>query len=446
MRLLILTPEFPPHTGGGILKYYSLLADSLRELGTEVTVLVSSPFSSFDDYTTRTGIDVRFVPSADVAREAARLTHLAAAPMFRRFVAAALAGGRHAALNADRYDAIETTDFGLLFAPLLVASDRPNVLVTMHGSLGQISAREPIGRGGELTGTLSRVTESVLLPYADRLRAYSPSNASEWHQRLGADVRFVPPPLRLPSLVEPAASQFSGLVAARIQTWKGPELLCRALASLGPRLPADLKIAWAGRDTRTAPGGGSLSEWLAQEFPQIWGTHLVPVGQLPFPEVASLMRSVRYVIVPSLWDTFNYSLAEAMAAGCVTIASKHAGACFLIETGTNGFSFDPAGPEQLAMQVIEVHNATRERRQDMGMAARDTVARELDPLVVCQSWRDDLDDVKRKQGSTPLSPWIREFVDPVVQPDAPHDDALESVSIRALSSHIRRRLIRKITG
>jgi glycosyltransferase involved in cell wall biosynthesis len=290
------------------------------------------------------------------------------------------------------------------------------------------------------------VTEAALLPYADRLLAYSPSNASEWQRRLGVEVGFLPPPLRLSSFVEHGDSEFSGLVAARIQTWKGPELLCRALASLGPRLPADLRIAWAGRDTLTAPGGGSLSKWLAQEFPDIWGTHVRPVGQLPFEQLTSLMRSVRYVIVPSLWDTFNYSLAEAMAAGCVTVASNGAGASFLVESRTNGFTFDPASPEQLATQLVEAHTAARERRRDIGMAARQSIARELDPVIVSQRWQNDLMNVKRRQSATPPSPWIREFVDPAVKPTTVQDDVLESISIRALSSHVRRRLIRKLTG
>src|SRR5439155_12552728 len=85
MRVLLVTPEYPPHIGGGILKYYALLTAAWAAAGAEVTVLVSTPFSSFEDYEHH-GAAVRFVSLDAVNRHADHLTHLAAAPMFRRCI------------------------------------------------------------------------------------------------------------------------------------------------------------------------------------------------------------------------------------------------------------------------------------------------------------------------------------------------------------------------
>ena len=45
VRVLIVTPEYPPHAGGGILKYYRALAPALARQGCQVTVLVAAPTS-----------------------------------------------------------------------------------------------------------------------------------------------------------------------------------------------------------------------------------------------------------------------------------------------------------------------------------------------------------------------------------------------------------------
>ena len=139
MHIAILTPEFPPHMGGGIQKYYAVLADALVAAGAMVTVLVATPFSAYANYETPTGVRVRFVPLADVERHTARLTHLAPAPLLRRWIGASLAAADALAAITPAVDAVEAVDFGLGYAALLCRTDRPPVLVRMHGSLGQIS-------------------------------------------------------------------------------------------------------------------------------------------------------------------------------------------------------------------------------------------------------------------------------------------------------------------
>jgi len=184
--------------------------------------------------------------------------------MLRRWMAAGRAAAEFVREGDNEFDAIETADFGLLFAPILALTDRPPVNITLHGSIGQIAEHEPVEPGMELDRALTSLAEAVMLPAADRLQALSPSNAREWSERLGRDVAVMAPPFVSPAAT-PQATRFSGLVAGRIQSWKGPELLCRAINAMGSQLPADLCIAWAGRDTATAPDRSSMSRWLAHE-------------------------------------------------------------------------------------------------------------------------------------------------------------------------------------
>ena len=442
MHIAIVTPEFPPHTGGGILKYYAVLADALVAAGATVTVLVATPFSAYPDYETSSGVRVRFVPLADVERHTARLTHLAPAPLLRRWIGASLAAADALAAITPAVDAVEAVDFGLGYAALLCRTDRPPVLVRMHGSLGQISEHEPTAPGMELDAALSRLGEALLLPHAERLVAYSPANAAEWSARLGMDVGFIPPPLVLSDPAPPSPSDFTGLVAARIQTWKGPELLCRALATLGAQLPHDLKIAWAGRDTATAPDGGSLSEWLGRTYPQVWGTRVVPIGPQPPDVVASLRASVRYVVVPSEWDTFNYTLAESMADGAVSISSTGVGGSYLINEGKNGFTFPNGDAGACGRLLLTVHALTAAERHVVGDAARATIAQHLAPASVAAQSLTALRALSKP--ATVPGPWVRTFFDRLTADQGDAAAFLETVSITSLARHLGSRLVRKV--
>jgi glycosyltransferase involved in cell wall biosynthesis len=446
MRILIVTPEFPPHAGGGISKYYALFADALAACGASVSVLVATPFSAFDDYTTAGGVDVRFVPLAAVEQHSARLSHLSAAPDVRRWIAAGLAAADVVRSAGSRFDVVETTDFGLLFAPLVTLQERPPILVKMHGSIGQISEHEPVAPAAALDASLARLIEATLLPSADALHAYSPMNGAEWAARLRMHVDVVPAPMRAAAApAETHGTGYSALVAARVQAWKGPVQLCEAIRAAGSSLPPDLKIAWAGRDSDTAPGGGSLSAWLAREYPGIWGTRVVPIGLQPPDRIAQLQAAVRCVIVPSLWDTFNYTLAESMAAGCVTVGSRAAGASWLIDDGVNGFTADVSNAVQLAGQLHRAFGLNEPERAALGAAARAAIERELDPAVVASRSIELMKGMQRTAAAPQIAAWIREFLDPHTGGDA-NASFLENVSIRQLAAHLGQRLVRKISN
>lgn len=445
MRVLIVTPEFPPHSGGGILKFYALLADALVRGGAAVTVLVASAFSSFDDYDTAAGARVRFTKVCDVQREWDALARFAAAPGFRKYLAAANVAAAHVTRCIDEVDVIETTDFGLLFAPILALENRPPVLVRMHGSLGQISEHEPTAPGAELDGALFRLIESTVLPFADRLVAYSPANAAEWAHRVGGttEVGWTPPPMAWPEQPARKESGYSGVVAARIQSWKGPEMLCEALARAGQDLPGDMKIAWLGRDTHTAEGGLSMSASLAARYPDVWGSRIVPAGPKDASTVAAYMAGVRYAVVPSLWDTFNFTVAEAMATGLPTIASGGAGAVFLIDNGTNGFSYEATDASMLADRLFTAHRLSDFERAAMGAAAQGTVRTRMAHDVVAAGAVADYRAVMAAEQRR-LPDWVRDFM--CGQPDTPvpGDAFLETVSIRTLATHLASRLNRKL--
>ncbi len=76
---------------------------------------------------------------------------------------------------------------------------------------------------------------------------------------------------------------------------------------------------------------------------------------LPYQEdIVSFYSSINCLVAPSLEDTFNLAVLEAMACGKPCIISQNAGACEIIRDKINGFTFDirENGAENLAEKMM----------------------------------------------------------------------------------------------
>jgi glycosyltransferase involved in cell wall biosynthesis len=434
MRVVIAAPEYPPHSGGGIGQFYATLAPALVRAGCDVSVVVAAAFSDgFAPYD-HDGVVVHPVARAAIDAKVAEMPHLSAAPVFRRWIAAAQAA--HDTACALSPDCIETTDFGLHFVPFVAAPAPCPIVVQCHGSLGQIGEREPDQPHLALDFSLARLAEATLLPYADDVQTSARANAGEWSARLNRAVTVVPPPFAGRERAADGSSVTDGLVVGRIQIWKGPGVLCEALRAV-PRMPP---IRWVGRDTETAPDGGSLSDFLRGAYPDVWGIRIDPTGPLAHAEVAVLQRRARFVIVPSSWDVYNLTAAEAMHAGRVVICSDGAGASDLIESGRNGFLFTAGDPRSLAAALDRAIDLTPDERASMGARASETVSQRLDPAANARQRVQRFGElVARGPAARHAAPdWVRGFFS---GREATGGDRafLDHVSLRDLSRYLSRR-------
>ncbi len=374
MKLLVITPEFPPDHGGGIITFYRDLVPALRAQGCEVRVLKGSAFCRGGEDYVVDGVAVSVLPEGLYHAWYERWRHYAVFPEVRRHLAAAYAM-HELAQRLGEFDAIEVTDWGLLFLPWV---EDPRVTVQMHGSCGQIAFREPVA-GREVEGTHTLFLEQAGLAAARRISTYSRANTRWWEESLNRIVDYIPPPFSAPEV--PAVARSGWKAFGRIQHWKGPQVACAAWAELGASAPV---LAWHGRDVMRGATGASTAAGLAQAFPQVWGVSIQQQEQLRPAEVASAMAAAEVVVTPSVWDVFNLVTAEAMAAGAVVIVSDGAGAVDLIEPGRNGFRFAAGDAGELAEVVREVAGLSEKQRADIGEAAALTVAARLDPHVIAR--------------------------------------------------------------
>jgi glycosyltransferase involved in cell wall biosynthesis len=435
MRFVLATPEYPPHAGGGIARLYAMLTPALARAGCEVHVIVASPFSDeFASYE-HDGVRVQCVRRQLIQQRADEMAHLSAAPTYRQWLAAARAARDVAATLAP--DCVETTDFGLQFVPFVADGFPAPVIVQCHGSLGQISDHEPRWPELDLDLALARVTEATILPHADEVQTFAVANAREWEARLGRPVRVIDPPLAAANatLDDDLPTADEGLVVGRIQAWKGPEVLCQALR----RAPGVPRITWIGRDTDTAPDGGSLHEYLSLQYSDVWGSRIAVAGARSHAEVTAEQRRVRVAIVPSLWDVYNLTAAEAMLAGRVVVCSEGAGASDLIESGVNGFSTTAGDAESLADALASALALDAREAAAMGSRARETAIARLDPDASAAARIEAARAlVRRPPASVEVPDWVRGFM-------SGHDSArvnrafLDQISLRDLSRYLGRR-------
>jgi len=495
MKLLYILPEYLPDSGGGIISHYARILPRLVERGHEVTVVLAVKGKLDQPDYDIDGVRVQPLKAKFLERYTNRFGRWAGLDIFYFLLPVAWAAWAQAQENFD-YDLVEVTDWALLFLPWVAAEKRAPVVVSLHGSCGQV---DWFGKGEprSLDGDWVRMVEAVALRGADVVHANSRANAEFWQEKTGREIRVIPPayggraapedsrseiadrattkctnghekgeevsttdstdehgydaghcldkpsgalfsnpftselardsenisptrsaigpagaaePLRAdagglvsdgsefpkaldsgPSSLDsssPATSHSPpvttpvvlsldsrlstldapGLVVGRLQNWKGAELLCKAL-----RLVPEIEIEWVGGDTDWGSTGLKASEYLAANYPDVLGKKLHWIGRLDREQVAEKMRGAGFLVVPSLWDVFNLTVAEGMEAGLQVICSKAAGAEMLIEDGVSGFLFDPAKPEELAGHIKQILEMSAVDRNEMGHKAQEAV-------------------------------------------------------------------------
>jgi len=377
VRVLIITPEYPPDHGGGIITYYRELVPALVAQGCKVTILKGSAYTHGKANQTIDGVCVKYLESQRFEKWLECLITLEMMPQLRRHLATAFALHEQA-WEGEGFDAVEVVDWGMQFLPWAISSKAP-FLVQLHGSDGQIALHDPcIGREGE--GVFSSLLERAGLGDAPNVCGLSKLNSGWWASHLSREVHYIPPPFRVK--VPDLSSHRNGWMAfGRVQQWKGPQTACDAWQLLGEKAP---ELHWYGRSMVHGESGNSMADWLRHRYPEIWGTKVIHYLPVPPAEVSALMAKAKVVLVPSLWDTFNLVTAEAMAHECVAVVSDGAGSVDLVEHGVNGFVFPAGNSAALAELVQEVESLPEKKKRSIGKQAAETVSGKLNPRIVAK--------------------------------------------------------------
>ena len=369
MRIVLLSREFPPETGGGgIGSYVETMARALAARGHEVHVLSCVEGQARED---------RELDGVHLHRRPARRL----LPKLRRrlpALASRLEGAVSCYIESRRLppaDVVEAPDWrcdGLVFAlrrsrPLVVHLHTPLLLVGRHNPDSFRWSRD-----GRLAARLERlaVRRADLVTSPSRLLARDLA-AEGWLR--GRETRIVRYPVDLEtwaSLPSPDSSPPRLLVVGRLEARKAPEVVVRA-ASLLTADVADLEVVFIG--TSALRNGASYRDWLAGLAGDL-GVLCRFVDYVPRDELPAWYGSARAVVLASRYDNFPFVALEAMASARPVVCTRATGTAELIE-GTDAGAVvevdDAEGmAEALRPYVVDSEAAVRAGRSGRRLVER----------------------------------------------------------------------------
>jgi glycosyltransferase involved in cell wall biosynthesis len=273
-----------------------------------------------------------------------------------------------------------------------------NTSVTLGGAAAARVARIPhVWHMREIYAGFERFWPAYrrLLLTADRLPCVSEATRAQ----LGDDPRGVVlhdglgvAPARAPRAGARAAlglppDAFVCAILGRISTWKGQDVLIRALAQLGEGDETIALVAgdpWQGEERRLAQLRELAASLGVGERVRFAGFR---------PDVDNVYGAADVVAVPSTQpDPLPNSALEAAAAGCCVVAADHGGLPEIVSDGVSGRLVTPGDPGALARALAALRDDPAQRER-LGAAAAADVRERFAPALLLERAQALYDDV-----------------------------------------------------
>lgn len=111
-------------------------------------------------------------------------------------------------------------------------------------------------------------------------------------------------------------------------------------------------------------GTGDESRTIKKYYDRYGGAgHLEMTGRIPRDRVIDYLRKAEVFVMISDHETFGLVYLEAMAMGCITVASKGCGVDGIIVHGENGFLCKPGNTDSLVEIIEMIRNLTKEEKE-----------------------------------------------------------------------------------
>lgn len=116
------------------------------------------------------------------------------------------------------------------------------------------------------------------------------------------------------------------------------------------------------------------------------------LGRLPREAVSQKMQDAECFIMISEDETFGLVYLEAMANGCIVIASRNEGMQGIIRDGENGFLCEAGNKDELADIITKINNLSANEKIEISKNAIATATRMTD-IKVAQDYLNSLIDI-----------------------------------------------------
>lgn len=105
------------------------------------------------------------------------------------------------------------------------------------------------------------------------------------------------------------------------------------------------------------------------------------LGRVPRQEIVKLLDGTDIFAMISSGEIFGLVYLEAMARGCITIASRNEGMEGIIEDGVNGFLCEAGNEKELTSIITKIQNMTPTERTNISFKGRETALAYTDENV-----------------------------------------------------------------
>jgi L-malate glycosyltransferase len=148
-------------------------------------------------------------------------------------------------------------------------------------------------------------------------------------------------------------------IVGRLSPQKGHSVLLEAMATVAAEVPDVLVLVIGDGPDRAVLEQQVTSHRLRD--------HVAFTGVLPQDEVFRLYGTMDVLAMPSLFEGFGLTAAEAMAAGLPVVGTRIEGLSEVIDDGVTGYLVPPGDSGALAGRLVELLNDPGKRRR-MGQA------------------------------------------------------------------------------
>ena len=375
MKILIICHEFPP-LGGGAANAAFYLSGEFAVKGHEVTVLTSG----FGNNKPKHDPNVRVV----------------GLPVLRRYI-----------YRTNPLELISFTISAVFYAMFFIRRNQYDMCLAIHGIPSGWAAlfiykvfKIPYIvslRGGDVPGFLPQSYDRLHKKVSFLTRAYwrharllitnslgLKEIADRTAKTIRKSVEVIPNGIDssffVPNYAQRDNQAIRIIYAGRITLQKGLEGFIDALILCRPEIKNKFYFEIIGE--------GPLKDGLKAKYASlIEESILIFSGWLSKEELLERYQKAHIFALPSLYEGMSNSLLEAMASGCMVIASNIAGNNELVKSGINGFLFnihDRAGLEDILVKALNYKQSVIE---DMGRSSR-SIADRYSWVEVAQRYTD----------------------------------------------------------
>jgi len=355
MNICLAITNYPPQVGG-LSTFYSKLARLLSQQNHHVLILMV-------DYNATLNEEDEIIGENNVTKVIFKKTYRQLYNKYKAYfrpgglqayswIAMGLAMRNWLLNNHEKFkiEIIQTVDYGGL-GFFLADNKLPPVVVFGHGCVLQICNYNYLGNDDH--SDIVKKLEHLAFEKADALITHSYVNQIGLIELTGREVTVVSVPWleEEPIISAPAKNNHIAVISG-LQIFKGSIVMAEAMCLLAKK-NSPIQLKWIGPDFSTAKDQQSMAEYLRQNYPDIWQKNFLWLGEKSNAETKKEIITSSVIVIPAIWETFNWVALEAASLGKPIIITDNTGAVYLFTHGHDAWIIPANDPKKLA-EAIEL--------------------------------------------------------------------------------------------